>query len=419
MNIIFIENFGLNFGVASLVPLLRNSGHQVEVIHYSVLKWMSIDVYSNPEKYFSMGDIAEKILKRKPDILLFSVLSANYMFYRNLVDTIKNIREIPVLVGGVFPTLTPQFFFDDSRCDVLFRGEAEPLIVQLVEGIHRNDFHYFPNIVYRDAKNQIISNPMTSFMTDLDKLSFGDHSILSAGTTLYVITSRGCPLPCSYCSPGEYSRLLVEKGKIVRKRSVENVILEIEAAIQERHFNSVFFFDDFFITTIEWLAEFVEHYKRRVNLPFECIAFPGSINQNVAALLAESQCRVVYMGFQTASEEYKKVVLRRRESNEKVARAVVCLQKSGITPSLDHIFNLPGETTEDIRRSLWFYIDHKINVVTINFLNYYPESPLTDWAFENHYFSEEIYRKIKKNRMIGEQSFKGTIVDARLSSRQV
>jgi len=421
MKILFIDNFSFNFGIASISSVLKNSGHQVELLYYTFTKWQGIDIYRKPEKYFSFDKIAKEALERKPDIIGFSVLSANFMFYKLTAEAIRRQSEIPILVGGVFPTINPDFFMQNSCCDIVFRGEAELVMEELIKKIPKGNYLDIPNIVYREKDGSVIHNQMTSFVDDLDVLPFYDKDIYPVDSLqLNMSTSRGCVFSCAYCSSGKYTSLIVKKGtNRVRKRSVDSVVAEIKQALQERSYKEISFWDDFFITSPQWLNEFAEKYSREIGLPYTCIAFPAAINKNTASLLAQSGCKVVCMGFQTANEEYKKTVLRRTETNERVVNAIKSLQEYGVGYSLDQILNFPGETKQDIEKSLEFFIDNKVKWVSIYFLNYYPDSDITRYSYEKGFITEEQYSKILKNKLIGDQAFKGTIIDEKLAKREV
>lgn len=421
MKVLFIDNFSFNFGIASLSSVLKQNGHNVELLYYSFSKLRCSDVYLHPEKYYSFDKIADKAMERKPDIIGFSVLSANYMFYKKAAEAIRKKTNIPIVVGGVFPTINPDFFINNTCCDFVFRGEAEPVIVELIDKISSGNYHDLPNIVYRKDDGSIIHNEMSSFVEDLDKLPFYDKDMYPVNSVqLNMSTSRGCVFSCAYCSSGKYSGLTVRKGsRRVRKRSVDSVIEEIKRSLLARPYKEISFWDDFFITTPSWLAEFSEKYSKEINLPYACIAFPAAINKEVAALLAKSGCKVVCMGFQTANEEYKKNVLKRNETNERVVSAIRCLEEHGIKYSLDHIFNFPGQSKRHIEESLDFFINNNVKWVSIYFLNYYPDSEITKYAYENGFIDSKQFSKIMKNELIGDQSFKGTVTDEGKAKEQV
>lgn len=374
MKILFIDNFPINFGVSYIATILRLGGHDVELLDFQLPKWKGLDLYRDPSKYFSFDEVSDKALRAKPDIVGFSVFSPNYMFYKNAAEAIRKKSKVPILVGGVLPTLKPDLFMENTCCDYVFRGEAEPVILELVEKIAARKYHDAPNLVYRGKNGKIVYNEMSSLVDDLDNIPFYDKSFYSNDSDmLFILTSRGCVLACSYCSAGDYSKITVKPGSgVVRKRKVDCVIEEIKQALQRKPYKQIYFYDDFFITTTKWLSEFTERYSKEIGLPYYCEAFPATVTRDIASLLAKSGCESVFMGFQTANDEYKRTALKRRETKEQVRKAKTNLDAYGVHCALDHIFNLPGESQEHIEESLNFYIDNKVYSLGIHFLNYYP-----------------------------------------------
>lgn len=421
MKILFIDNYSINFGIAQLSAILKEAGHVVELLTYKMSKWKGIDLYHTPDKYFNFHKISDVALAKSPDVIGFSVCSPNFMFYKHASHAIRKKSNIPIIVGGAQPTLSPDFILNNSYCDIVFRGEAEPLIDELVQRISNGTYQKVSNIVYRDDNGKNVHNPMDSFVEDLNSLPFYDDDLYPDKSNRYcTITSRGCVMKCSYCSAGAYSQMLVRPGvRAVRKRSVDSVIEEIKRVMEKRKLKEIAFYDDFFITTRKWLAEFTEKYKKEIDLPYWCGAFPAMITRDVAALLAESRCNYISIGFQTANDEYKKNILRRNETKKQVLLAMKNMDEFGIKYVLDHIFGLPGETREHIKESLDFYIDNKVKSVTIYFLNYYPDSYFVKYAYENAFITQEVRDKIMRNELIGEQSFKGSIVDKKKANEQV
>ena len=421
MRILFIDNFPVNFGASYLTAILRQGGHDIHLLNYPLDKWKDPLMYQRPEDYYPLDTISEEALNWAPDVIAFSVFSANFMFYKRTAEAIRRKSNLPILVGGVLPTLKPDLFMENSLCDFVFRGEAEPFILDLVEKIQLGTFHDVPNLVYRGTDGEVVYNDRKLLEEDLNSLPFCDKEFYpSDTTTLPMLTSRGCVLDCSFCSAGKYSRLNVGKGEsIVRKRSVDNVIAEIKQALEKKSYKDIYFFDDFFITNSRWMSEFAEKYTKEINLPYDCFAFPATVTSKIAELLKNSGCRTVCMGFQTANNEYKATVLTRRETKEQVTKAKEILERHGLMFTLDHIFNLPGETREHIKEALDYYIDNNVKALTIFFLNYYPDSALTKYSKDNGFLNPDQYDKIMKNEMLGEQSYRGTVTDPKKSDLQI
>ena len=278
-----------------------------------------------------------------------------------------------------------------------------------------------PNIVYRTIHDSVAENDWTSYVDDIDSVPFMDQSLYPIDPQyLSMIGSRGCPMNCTYCASGDFTRLSNRDGSgRIRLRNIDLMIEDLKLAQCTQPRKNVFFWDDYFITSTRRMRDFIEKYKKEVDLPFLCIAFPNMINEEMAELLDYGGCKSVCVGFQTANNDYKFNVLQRREKKESVAEIINLLEKRDIKLRLDHILNLPGETREHIGESLWFYLDNKVPYLTVHFLNYYPESQITQYAHEKGFMSDEKYKLVMKNQIIGEQFFKGTILNEDISKEQV
>lgn len=421
MKVQFVDNFTINLGVSGISSVLKKRGFDVGLSLYQFSIWSGIDLYCNPTRYFDFHKIACEILKQRPDVVAFSVFSANYQFFKAATAAIRKISSVPIVVGGVFPSLIPELFINDSLCDVVFRGEAEAIAPQLFEQIAKREFANLPNVIYRSPSGSITCNAWTSYLEDLDGLPFPDHFLYPKDPHyLHTITSRGCPLSCAYCSSGVFTRMsTIDGAGRIRYRAIDKIIEEIKHVQSVDPRKNIYFWDDFFVTSIARMSDFMKVYKREIGVPFLCIAFPTTITEEMAKLLADSGCQSIGMGFQTANDDYKLSVLKRKDRKESVAKAISFLRKRKIKYSLDHIFNLPGETKQHIGESLNFYLENRVPYLQVNFLNYYPDSEITQYAHKNGFMNDEQYEKVLRNSILGDQTYKGTILNERLSNEQV
>ena len=115
--------------------------------------------------------------------------------------------------------------------------------------------------------------------------------------SISVITARGCPYRCNWCSHSVY-------GHTHRRRSPKAVVDEIEWAIERYSPEMLWIADDVFTIHHGWLAEYAAEMKRRgIRIPFECITRADRMNEKVAALLAELSCMRVWIGSESGSNE--------------------------------------------------------------------------------------------------------------------
>ena len=91
-----------------------------------------------------------------------------------------------------------------------------------------------------------------------------------------------------------------KRGKrIVRSRSVDNVIEELEEAKTKYRPKYIGILDDCFVTNKAWITEFLFKYRKRIQLPFYCQINPHRLDKNLICELKESGCVYVYIGVES------------------------------------------------------------------------------------------------------------------------
>jgi radical SAM superfamily enzyme YgiQ (UPF0313 family) len=192
---------------------------------------------------------------------------------------------------------------------------------------------------------------------ELDVLPFPDKEIYYSRYPIFkngylIATSRGCPFKCTYCCNNIYYHLYSNASRIVRKRSISNVITELELAKSKYGPKFIHFVDDVFNYDQKWLFEFLAIYKDMIGLPFSCYLFPDFVDVQMAEALKESGCFKIQMGVQVVSDDKKKNVLKRSSSQEKIGEAIELLKKKKIYLVCDSIFGFPDETEDELLEKL-------------------------------------------------------------------
>jgi len=177
---------------------------------------------------------------------------------------------------GPHPTFYPDLA-NESYLDAICVGEGEGAILDLVNALEAGqDITKIKNlIVKRDG--EIFKNDLRPLISNLDAIPFPDRTIYEKYSFFrkrkirHLITARGCPFKCSFCFNKLYNEMYHGKGEELRRRTPRNVIEEIKKLKQETpKLKHIFFLDDTFIITQSWLDQFVEIYRKEVNLPFSC-----------------------------------------------------------------------------------------------------------------------------------------------------
>ena len=208
-----------------------------------------------------------------------------------------------------------------------------------------------------------------------------------------IMTSRGCPYGCAYCFNAIVHAM--RGRKIIRQRSIQNVLDELEDAKRTYAIQYVNFGDDSFTTNKQWLCDFLKQYKERIGLPFTCLANPHYIDQDIADALRQGGCQFMQLGVQSLSPHISRDVLHRMTEPERVATALYALRRAGIMVQADHMLGIPQDTIENQEESVLFYNQHRPHIISVFWLTYYPRTPIIKTALAAGVLSTEEVRQLE------------------------
>ena len=159
--------------------------------------------------------------------------------------------------------------------------------------------------------------------------------------SISVITARGCPYHCRWCSHSTY-------GKTHRRRSPVGVVDEVEWILDRYAPEQLWMADDVFTIHHGWLDEYAREMKRRgLRVPFECITRADRMNERVAAQLAELGCFRVWIGSESGSQRLLDA-MERGVTLAQVRDAVAQLKVNGIAAGMFFMWGYEGEEIADI-----------------------------------------------------------------------
>jgi len=339
-------------GLRTLSSLLKEAGHNVQFV--DALR----DGLSNVQKYangYLVGDVYESIAgKVKPGTDLIG-LSAPFSqlapVAHDILGELKNRHPDAMLIlGGVYPSSQPELAIT-SPADYIVVGEGERAIFAIANGQVPENIQGVCSPA--GSQNSFVSAERVS---DLDELPFPDYSIpgidgyfdlsprMKRGRTAALVTSRGCPFNCEFCSIHPVC------GRNWRYRSAENVLEEIEFLNRRFQIRSLEIEDDNFSLSKERMIAILEGIIRLneagANLSWRT---PNGIridtlDQDVISLMKLSRCNDLVLALEHGDAEMLDI-MEKKLSLDKAYEVVSTCVASGI----DHInifviVGYPGET---------------------------------------------------------------------------
>lgn len=417
MKIQFVYNGAENLGVEYLSSFLKSKGHSTSLLFDPAI--FSGDQLVNNGLLARLFNIDSKIVKEiirtKPDLIAFSCYTGNYRWCLKIADKIKKVSRIPIVFGGVHTTAVPNEVLDNKCVDYVIIGEGEYALLDLIEYLDNKKLKKLSeinNLGYKKLNKKYI-NKVRPYIKDLDVLPFPDKELFyskvpSLSRHYYIMTTRGCPFSCTYCSNNMYHKIYSCEKNHLRRRSPENVIKELKIAKSKWKPDLIRFEDDVFSSSKKWLKEFMPLYKSEINIPFFCFVHPDTMTKEIAELLKKGGCWFITMGVQSGSEKIRKEIFHRFGTNKQIIKSARYIKEAGIKLSVDHILGAPTETEADLKSSLNLYNLIKPDRILTFWLTYYPSTEIIKFAFEKNEISKEEITRLNKG-FIGYTHERGSV----------
>ncbi|HBG46334.1 MAG TPA: radical SAM protein [Deltaproteobacteria bacterium] len=343
--IVFIEPNPPDFHIFSKVPLPRLG----TAILGSRLKQEGYEVKSYVE---SISELDLKDVLSADAVGISTITSTSCRSFE-IAKLVKK-AGIPVFMGGPHVTFMPDEAL--QYCDYVVRGEADDIIVDFVKAMETGEgLDQIPGLSY--MKDGVAKHNSTApFCKDMDKIPAPDFSIISGLDTAGakklpiapVMTSRGCPYDCSFCSvTGMF-------GQKYRFRSKERVIEELMNH-REHGGNWVFFYDDNFCAhkrrTKELLSTMIE---QKITPAWTAqVRVEIARDQELLDLMKRSKCHTVYIGLESINPKTLEIY-NKKQSLEDITSCIRILKKNGIRIHGMFVFGSDHDTTDTIAETVRF-----------------------------------------------------------------
>lgn len=395
-------------GLCYLSSYLKSHGQQVELIFEP--KQFSRAYLRNDSlaKLFSREkDNLEKVGELKPDLIGFSCTTAHYQWALSFAKKVKEkYPKIPIVFGGVHPTLLPGPVLKEKCIDFVCVGEGEEPLLELVLALSRGGKKFkIKNIWYKEG-NRIIKNHLRPLLENLDELPFLNKDLFKGYlpehyfTYSYFFTSRGCPYNCTFCGNEQMRKIFQGLGRYVRRMTPKRAIEELVILKEKCHTKYILIEDDIFALDLAWLREFISLYKKKVMLPFTCFGHVQILTEEMVRLLKDGGCDLLWFGVQSANENIRKTVYNRHETNEQIIKAAELCHKEKLKFMVDHILNSPYETDEQIREAIKLYNTIRPEIINCYNLLFFPKAKVNDIALKSGLISKKDIELINEGKSI-------------------
>lgn len=251
--------------------------------------------------------------------------------------------------------------------DFVLIGEGEETLGELLDSLDEQNDKPFSEILglawreegHDERSSAFHCSPRRADIKDVDSLPFPAWDLVDVPRyrqiwlerhgyySMNMVTTRGCPYHCNWCAKPIW-------GQRYNSRSPENVAEELAWLKELYQPDHIWFADDIMGLKPGWWQDFADAIEERgAVVPFKCLSRADLIVRQAGDVdaLKRAGCEIVWMGAESGSQK----VLNAMEKGtqvEQIAEASRQLRAAGIKVAFFLQFGYPGETTEDIEKTL-------------------------------------------------------------------
>jgi anaerobic magnesium-protoporphyrin IX monomethyl ester cyclase len=379
------------FGLLYLADALEKAGFSVRLVHELGTE---ADIQA----------LVQLVTAEKPLLVGFSTLTGPSLLpTARASKAIKQAVPIPVVLGGLHPTMLPHQTLANDFVDVVAIGEGERTVVELAStlrdhGLGARELAHVAGIAFKSEGQVILTEPRP-FIQDLDDLRpawhrvdieryfrSGQHFYTDIGSQFWgekiaaIFTSRGCPWRCGFC----YNQFV--NKRTFRAHSVQRVVSDIQEYKERYGITAIIFEDDGFFTDKDRALEIIHH----IGVPWTCSIRANSLvkwGDDFVRELSQHNCAELRIGAESGSQRVLDLMHKDITVGQIKTAAELCL-KSGVQVSFGFMVGIPGETWSDVLLTLDLMdeleqMGEGIAVIGPCIFTPYPGTPLFEQAIEH------------------------------------
>jgi len=333
------------------------------------------------------------------DVVGMTVLSFSLENSIEIINIIKKIKpQIKVIIGGPHCTLFPKKALIETRADICVQGDGELVITDIKRAIAGEiAFSEISGIYYLENKKIRSGLPLKP-VKDLDSIPFPARHLVKKYNYgnqynpkirkeefTSIITSRGCPFNCKFCSRNSVSM------KTYRMRSIKNILEELKE-IHNNRYKYVAFVDDSILSNKKQIEELFDGIiKEKLDLNFIITAARvDSADEKLFKKMKKAGVTHIQYGLESGNQDVLDFY-NKNTTLDKIKYALNLSHKLGFFNMGSFILGAPFETKKHFERTINFAKILPLDSVSFVTLKYMVGSELWCEAVKNGKISEDNY----------------------------
>ena len=353
-------------GLGYIAAYLRQRGISVEIVDCT---------------FMNQKEALRKIIDSKPKIIGIQSMYSMKEKAMELGKLLKSHCEL-LIAGGALPTIDPKAFLE--HFDVVVIGEGEQTMFELVsqfliggelssvKGIcyHEKGTGHVKKTSPRELNKDLNNFPKPSRDLFENNAYKSFYSKKFGYTTTAIMTSRGCPFSCDFCSKPVF-------GDNFRTSSISNVVDEIEEVIS-LGYSRIWFADDCFTLDRDRLMGICDEIiKRGLRIGWECLSRVDTIDMATLNKMKRAGCIRMFFGIESGNDSIL-ILMKKQITTKQVRRALLLCKRSGIKAGAFFIVGYPGETNKTVLETINFASSLPLDYLSFTMPYPIPGTPLYD-----------------------------------------
>ncbi len=344
----------------------------------------TVRIFDLAARDMTYAELAAHVSSDGPDIVGVTSTTHNLVEARRAAETVKQAAPgIPVCLGGPHVEAFADRALALPCFDSALRGESEYAFPAYLDALDNGEsLTAVPGLIYRDG-DTIRTNPPSPPINDLDGVPFPARDLIRAKDYSYVLgkratfttllTTRGCPFRCIFCSTPHGG---------FRMRSPDSIVDEMEACLgygsEEFHF-----IDDTFNVRPERVRLVSEAILRRgLKTQWSFRGRVDKVDRESLALAKQSGCGRIHYGIEAGTDEGLDA-LKKQITTAQAEAAIRMTREAGISSATYFIIGCPHERNRaDVMRTIDFAVRVNPDFAMFNIMAIYPHTELFDMAVE-------------------------------------
>ncbi|MCL4498888.1 MAG: B12-binding domain-containing radical SAM protein [Chloroflexi bacterium] len=343
----------------------------------------------NAQVRIAIRQVAAEIADFAPDFIGISSVSENFDRAKAIASLAKR-HGLPVVIGGAHITALPQTLPPEMDIGVI--GEGEETLLELTDTLDGHGWtpavlSQVAGIVFHTDGGPCVTTPRP-VIEALETIPPPARDLLpiEKGGTVTMLSSRGCPYKCVFCSSTRFWNKM-------RMFSAEYVVREMGQVLSDYRPSHISFVDDLFVASrprLRRLADLIEQrgIHRRVELSVSCRA--NLVDEELARLLRRMNVVLAWIGLESGSEAVLEYLKGGNVSVADNERAVETLSRAGLEVHGTFVIGAPREASADIEATYDFIKRSALADFCVYPLSPLPGTPLWDYALQRGLVSEDM-----------------------------